>query len=123
MWTAQQLSEFIERRLGQMMHRPIMFGGTGQGVDSLFHSYLELWSRLHERYADYEAARAKRSAALKAGSAGFAFHYRRRHPDAQEHEIADYVAEQYQKIIRQLKLPVPWEQIEEERQRNLRNNV
>jgi len=35
MWTAQQLSEFIERRLGQMMHRPIMFGGTGQGVDSL----------------------------------------------------------------------------------------
>jgi hypothetical protein len=36
-----------------------------------------------------------------------------RHPKATEQDASDSGARQYQKIIQQLKLPVPWKQIEE----------
>jgi hypothetical protein len=64
-----------------------------------------------------------RSAALKAGSANFAFHYRRRHKTETEFQAANYVALQYKKIIKQLHLPVPWKQIKAERNRILKSNV
>lgn len=121
MWTAQQVSEFIERRLGYVLMRPLMYAGNADAVDNLLHSYIELWSRLHERIDDYEAARDCRCAALKSGVANYAIHYRRCRPNASEGATADYVALQYKKIIKQLQLPVPWKQIQAERRQNLRN--
>lgn len=123
MWTAQQLSEFLELRIGHVLMWPMMFGGSAQAVDTLLHSYLELWSRLHDRYVDYESARMSRSAALKAGTANFAIHYRRRHTKETEFQAANYVALQYKKIVEQLQLPVPWKQIKAERNRILRSDV
>ena len=126
MWTAQQISEFIERRLGYVLMRPLMFGGNAQAVETLLGGYLELWSRLHDRYEDFDSARSARSAALKADSANFSIHYRRRHKKQSEAQAANYVALQYKKIIQQLQLPVPWKQIQAERRkilRNLKSNV
>lgn len=126
MWTAQQLSEFLALRIGHILTTPMgpmMFGGSAQGVDTLLHSYLEVWSRLHERYEDYETLRCQRLSALNAGTANFAFHYRRRHKSQSEFHAANYVALQYKKIVKQLQLPVPWDQIKAERQRVLRSHV
>lgn len=123
MWTAQKVSEFIERRLGDVLARPLMFGGNAEAVDNVLHYDLELWSRLNERYEDYDAARSSRLSALDAGSAGFAGHYRRKSPKASEVAAANYVALQYKKIIKQLHLPVPWKQIKAERNRILKSNV
>ena len=126
MWTAQQLSKFLELRIGHILTGrmgPMMFGGSAQGVDTLLHNYIELWSRLHECHDAYDYARASRLSALKAGSANFAFHYRRKHKKESEFAAANYVALQYKKIIKQLQLPVPWNQIKAERKRILRSNV
>ena len=114
MWTPQQISEFLELRIGHVLVRPMMFGGSGQGVDLTLHQLLELWSMIHECHAEYLTTREKRSAAIRAGSNSFAGIYQRRHPQATEGEVSDYVAKQYQKIIKQLKLPLPWKQIEEQ---------
>lgn len=106
--------------------RPLMYGGNAEAVATLLDYYLELWSRLHERYDDYEAARSARASALNAHSVGFAGHYRRKYPKSSEAAAANYVALQYKKIIQQLQLPVPWKQIKAERRkilRNLKSNV
>lgn len=124
MWTAQDVSEFLELRIGHVLatpRGPMMFGGSAEGVDVLLNSYLELWSRLNERYEDYETLRCQQRSALNAGSASFAFHYRRRNKKQSEFHAANYVALQYKKIIQQLQLPVPCKQIKAERRKNLRN--
>ncbi len=121
MWTVQQVSEFIERRLGYVLMRPLMYGGNAEAVEMLLHSYIELWSQLNERYEDYDAARSARASALNANAMGFVGLYRRKHPKASELAAANYVALQYKKIIEQLQLPVPWKQINAERKRILRN--
>ena len=124
MWTAQQLSEFLELRIGHVLTTPMgpmMFGGSAQGADIVLHNYIELWSLLHGRLDDYRVAREARSAALNAGSANFAFHYRRRHKKQSEFHAANYVALQYKKIIKQLQLPVPWKHIKAEQKKILKS--
>ncbi len=113
MWTAQQISDFLELRLSNVLMRPMMFGGSGAGVDLTLHQLLELWSMIHERHDEYRRVREKRSSTIKAGVNSYAGIYQQRHPQASEGDISDYVVQQYQKIIRQLKLPLPWTQIEE----------
>lgn len=120
-WTAQEVPEFIERRLGYVRMRPLMYGGNADAVETLLGGYLQQWSCRHDRSEDFEFARSSRSAALKAVSANFSTHYRRHHQKQSEAQATNSVALQYKKIIQQLQLPVPGKQIEAERRKILRN--
>lgn len=100
-----------------------MFGGSGAGVDLTLHYLLELWSMIHERHDEYRQVREKRSSTVKAGVNSYAGIYKQRHPQATEGDVSDYVVQQYQKIIRQLKLPLPWKQIEEARKGIAKSHV
>lgn len=123
MWTVPQISEFLEARIGHVLMRPMMFGGSGAGVDLTLHQLLELWSMIHECHDEYRHVREKRSSIIKAGVNSYAGIYQQRHPNASEVDISDYVVQQYQKIIRQLKLPLPWKQIEEAQKGNAKSHV
>jgi hypothetical protein len=107
---AQEIAEFIAKRLGHIYERPLMYGGTAKGVDVLLSCYHELWAQVHQLEDEYQDIRLARYAKEGCGSAGFPFHYHRKRPDAPDEETAAYVVEQWKKISTML--GVPFERIQ-----------
>lgn len=96
---------FVEKRIRHIYRRPLMYGGTAEGVDLLLHYYHELWAEINQREDDFEKATSVQRSKDGCGSLGFTFHYRRNRPDAQDEETVKYVVEQWQMISAMLSLP------------------
>ncbi len=103
---SRQIAEFVEERIGHIYRRPLMYGGTPDGVDLILHYYHELWAEIHQRRGDYEQASSEAHEAERCGSMDFSTRYRRERPDASEGEAAAYVVSMWRKIDEKLGLAV-----------------
>jgi len=107
MKTPDEIIEYIALRIGYVYyHRPLMYGGDGEGVDLLLHTYHTIWSEIVERHAEFQATCLKVSAEEKCGAANFATRYKMNHPQESEQEIAAYVVQQWRKISDCLSVPL-----------------
>jgi hypothetical protein len=102
---SQQITEYVEERIGQVYLRPLMYGGSADGVDNLLHWYHDLWAVIHQREDDFLREASSAHADEGCDSANFAFHYRRDRPSATEAEVAGYVVSMWRRIGERLGVP------------------
>ena len=115
MKTAQEIVEIISQRLGYMYHhRPLMYGGTPEGVETLVWHFHHLYAEIVERREDFFEALGQVAEEEDCNSKGFAGRYRSLYPQASDEETAQYVAEQWRKISDRLGVPIAHEEIIEE---------
>jgi hypothetical protein len=113
MKSTDQVIEFITSRIGQIYARPLMYGGTAEGVDNILHLYHELWADFVERKEAYDNIRQQVYAEQECGSATFASRYQFNHSSSSQTEIAKYVVEQWGKISERLGVPISFERTAE----------
>jgi hypothetical protein len=114
--SAEEVVDFIVRRIGYIYHRdPLMYGGTADGVDLILHCYHQLWAEIVGRHEDYRDAISE--ASRDCTTRNFADHYRADHANATETESARHVVSEWRKLSDLLGVPIPHEQIVEELQR------
>jgi hypothetical protein len=106
MKTGQEIEAYIREALALISHRPLMCGGTAEGVDLLLWNYYGLLTFIHHRDGDYTSIRDEVYGEEGCGSASFPSHYRRERPVATEAETAVYVLEQWRKIGQRLGFPL-----------------
>ena len=119
MKSPEETIAFIASRIGHIYHRPLMYGGTADGVDLVLHYYHELWAEIVERHRDFRKAESTVSDQERCNSHNFASRYRVDHPRAEDKEIADYVVAQWRKVSGLLGVPIPYDQIIQELERDL----
>lgn len=100
-----EIAEYVAERIRQVYLRPLMYGGTADGVDTLLHEYHDLWAMIHQREEDFLQESSSVHAAEGCDSANFAFHYLRDRPSATETEVALYVVAMWRRIGERLGLP------------------
>src|SRR5687768_7542784 len=99
MKSQQETVSYLLRRIGYVYHhRPLMYGGSGAGVELYLLDHHEIWAFIMDRENDFENARRDQLASENCGSANFASRYAMNHPAADEINIASYVVEQWRKI-------------------------
>jgi hypothetical protein len=98
MMTAPEIIAFVEDRIGHIYARPMMYGGTAEGVELILYFYHELWSMIHQRHDEYQRILHQLYEAEGCGSANFTLHDGRDRPEVSEAEPARSVVEQWRKL-------------------------
>lgn len=111
MKTTEQVIDFLTSKIGHVYARPLMYGGTAEGVDNILHVYHELWADIMERRDDYDSIRYRVYSEQECGSAGFATRYQLNHSISTQTEIAKYVVDQWKKVSELLGVPIPYAKI------------
>lgn len=115
MKTVEEIIAYIAHRIGYIYyHRPLMYGGTAHGVDTLLHYYHELWAEIVDRQDEFRRTSWGVHAEEDCDAASFPTRYARNHPDAKEAEIADYAVRQWRKISERLGVPIPHQELKRE---------
>lgn len=116
MKSAQELVAYIAHRIGYVYYfdRPLMYGGTGAGVDLLLLNFHEFWAEIMDRQDELRTTYWKALEDEDCGSANFSNRFAINNPEASEHEIAQYVVKQWRKISDQLEVPVPHAELKAE---------
>jgi hypothetical protein len=104
MKTVDQIVAIVEDRIGHIYARPLMYGGTAQGVDLILHNYHELWAMIVDRQDDYQTIRMDSYGEEGCGSANLATHYHRDRPRASDQETVRHVVDRWNKISDRLDL-------------------
>src|SRR5690242_8593971 len=91
MTTVGQVIEFVQKRLGDIFERPLMYGGTAEGVDLILFCYYELWATILGRNDDFHRIRIEVYEELGSQARGFPLYFRRENPKATEHELCGHV--------------------------------
>ena len=119
MKTPEDSVAYIARQIGYVYHhRPLMYGGTGAGVDLLLHAYHDIWSVIVERHQEFREVWWRVLEEENCGSANFSTRHSTDHPGASDLEIASYVVQQWQKVSERLDVPIPHRQIAQELERD-----
>ncbi len=107
--------ERIANRIGLIYyHRPLMYGGSGEGVELLLHTYHALIAEFDGREDEFRSIYEKALDDENCGSANFANRYSLDHPGASEQEIAQYSVVQWRKISERMGVPIPHEEMKRE---------
>jgi hypothetical protein len=114
MKSTDQIVDFIVERIGHIYFRPLMYGGSASGVDTILHYYHELWSIIFDEYDNYQSIRNSIEAKLGCGSANFSTKYKMEHSNATEKEVAFFAVDQWMLISEKLGILVPYEKIKKE---------
>lgn len=101
----------IVERIGHIYFRPLMYGGSSSGVDTILHYYHELWSIIFDQYENYRSIRDTIEEELSCGSANFSTKYKMDHSTATENEVAFFAVDQWMLISKKLKIPVPYDKL------------
>ena len=104
-----QIVEFVLLRIGHIYHRPLMFGGSAEGVDLILNYYHEILAEIFEKQDEYRSINRSVHSDQNCGSATFAFRYRANHKSSNEKEISEYVVSQWMIISERLGLQIPRE--------------
>lgn len=108
MKTPDEIVALLAYRIGLLYyHRPLMYGGSGNGVEIVLHDYHEIWAEVVERVDEFRETWWKVGQEEDCGAMGFSTRYERGHPDASQEEIAKYVCAQWRKISDRLGVPIP----------------
>ena len=92
-------------RIGHIGARPLMYGGTADGVDTILRNYHELWAVIHGREGEFQEVVLAAHMAEGCGARDFAGHHRQSHPDIPEAEVARYVVGRWREIGERLGIP------------------
>ncbi|RPI74652.1 MAG: hypothetical protein EHM45_17985 [Desulfobacteraceae bacterium] len=114
MKSTEQILEFLAEQIGHIYFRPLMYGGSAEGVDLLLFHYQHLWALIIEQEQKLDEFRFKIYKELDCGAMGFSTFYKRNHPEAPEHEAVFYVVDQWKKISDGIGIPIPYEKIKNE---------
>ena len=114
MKSTDEIVAFIVERIGHIYFRPLMYGGSASGVDTILHYYHELWSKIFDKYHQYQSIRNSIEEKLGCGSANFSTKYKMEHSNATENEVAFFSVDQWMLISDKLGVPVPYESIKKE---------
>jgi hypothetical protein len=53
MKSAKQIYDHVLETIGQVYYRPLMYGGTAQGVDTLLYQYHALWAFITDQHKEF----------------------------------------------------------------------
>ena len=106
MKTIEEFLGILALRLGDLYQRPLMHGGTTEGVELLLHNYHSLWAEIVEQHDEFWNVWHAVLAEQDCGAANFSTYYARRHPNASEQEILAYVLEHWEDISTRLNIPI-----------------
>lgn len=106
-----EIADFILHRIGNIYFRPLMYGGTADGVEVLLDSYHELWAEIFEKQNEYKEVSYKIHSRQKCGAMNFTLRFRKLHPNAEPEAICSYVVKHWRKISKELGLPIPYEEL------------
>ncbi len=107
--------EYIARQIGYVyLHRPLLYGGNGAGVEIYLHDHHEIWAFIVDRRDDLLNARSYQLSVEGCGANNFSSFYAATHRNATEDEIAAYVVKQWRAISEQMGVPVPYDEITNE---------
>jgi hypothetical protein len=80
----------IVRQIGYLYYdRPLMYGGSGTGVDLLLHTYHDIWSVIVDRHDEFRKVWWKVLEEEDCGSADFSTRYTMNHPEASDEQVAN----------------------------------
>jgi hypothetical protein len=106
MTTAAEVVDLIVQRFGDILSRPLMYGGTAAGVDNLLWQLVLLWSEaLGRRERFYSVVMASAEDAGR-GSESVSSYFKRNHPEASEGEIAEHVVSSWKQLAEQILKPI-----------------
>jgi hypothetical protein len=111
-----EVVEYLAYRIGVIYYhdRPLMYGGTPDGVELLLYTYHDIWAQAAERESDLESVWRDALKQEDCGSANFSGRYSYNNPDADDVEVADYVLHQWRRISKSLAVPIPHERLEKD---------
>ncbi len=118
MKSSEEIAESITLRIGHIYFRPLLYGGTPEGVELILHYYHELWSEIFGLQEQYTSARQIVHSEENCGSMGFASRHQKRYPHASRDKTLTYVVRQWRKISKQIGVPVPYSFLRKEFQTN-----
>jgi hypothetical protein len=108
MITSEDTIAHIARQVGCLYyHHPLMYGGSGAGVDLLLHTYHDIWAVIVGRRDEFRKTWWKVLEEEDCGSADFSTRYSMNHPEASDKQIAAYVVSQWRKVSERLGVPIP----------------
>ena len=115
MKTVEQILDDLMDRLGNIYyHRPLMYGGTPEGVDLLIHNLHDIWAIIVERREEFQEQLGVVSEREDCGSANFPYHYFRTHPLSDVDGCVRYTVRCWKEVSERLGLPIPKERMEVE---------
>jgi hypothetical protein len=115
MKSLQQTIDDLTLRIGCIYyHRPLMYGGSADGVDVILHLLHSIWAYAVDRESEFEREWRSEMEREDCDSANFAFRYKMKHPNASEAEIASYVVEHWKRISLVLSVPIPHARLRDE---------
>lgn len=106
MKSMEEIFDILALRLGDLFQRPLMHGGSPEGVELLLHNYHSLWAEIVDRGDEFLQTWHAVTAEQDCGAASFSTHYVRSHPHASEQEVVSYVLEQWHDIGLRLTIPI-----------------
>ena len=113
MLTSEAMAELLAERIGHVYFRPLMYGGSAEGVELILDCYHGMWADLHERREEYQALMVHEASSRRCGAASFSWGYKERHPGAPEAEVSEYIVSVWGGISRRLGVPVPYRKLVE----------
>jgi len=115
MKTPDEIVAHLAHHIGLLYyHRPLMYGGSGNGVEIVLHDYHQIWAEVVERYDEFRQTWWRVLEEEDCGAANFSHRYSMNHPGASEEEIAKYVCAQWRKVSDRLGVPIPHAALKQE---------
>jgi hypothetical protein len=102
MTTAAQVIRLIAQRIGYIYERPLMYGGTAEGVETVLSTLHSLWADATGHTEQFSSAVFAIASKNGSDAASFSSHYVRNHPHATEHEVAAHVVSLWKRISNKL---------------------
>jgi hypothetical protein len=116
MKSVDQIIAYLAERIGYIYYhpRPLMYGGTAEGVDLLLWTYHELWAEVVRKYDEFQDVRRNVLDEADCQAAGFPTRYLWDHPTATQEEIAEFVRRHWRMISDRLDVPISHERLHRE---------
>jgi hypothetical protein len=115
MKSPEEIVAFIAKQIGLIYyHRPLMYGGTAEGVDLLLHTYHRIWAEMVERQDKFQHTYWDVLAEADCGSANFSTRFAMDHQKAPEDEVVAFVTKQRRIVSDRLEIPIPHDRLRRE---------
>jgi hypothetical protein len=104
--TADEVLAMIATRIGDVYARPLMYGGTADGVECVLYQLHSLWALAMGRIGEFHRSVSDTCQEVGSDAMGFSTFYRQSHPRATELETAEFVVAQWKRISQHCGVPL-----------------
>lgn len=107
MMTTDETVAWLLSRIGHVMDRPLMYGGTATGVDLILQHYFELLGAITHRHDDFDRVKAAVHEQQGCRLQTFASRCHELHPSAPDSDVVEHVVANWKAIAGELGLEIP----------------